>query len=251
MLLQMLTARFGRKVSPRSRPSTRPCLEELESRLTPSFMTGTYTNVSVQVSPSFFSGTVTETITATVTNAPSFDPFTGITTPVPSGATPPSGGMILFNLNNLQQSAQLNSSGQATVSFKLPIFAVLTSQTLSAQYQGFTDSNNDVFQESGFLSALYMNYNNLLFPATLTFSQLTPQQVQPTVNMTTSTTTALANFNTAQGETDSFGIVSFLYIDPGTINQIQAFGFTVPGSFAAQLNAFGPQIASLSSSSSM
>ncbi|HEY7422887.1 MAG TPA: hypothetical protein VH682_01380, partial [Gemmataceae bacterium] len=106
MLLQMLTARFGRKVAPRCRPSTRPRLEELEDRLTPQGfgITGTYTNVSVAVAPSFFSGTVKETITANVTNAPLFDPATGQTMPVPTGATTPS-GTILFNLNNQQQSA--------------------------------------------------------------------------------------------------------------------------------------------------
>ncbi|HEY7425056.1 MAG TPA: hypothetical protein VH682_12565, partial [Gemmataceae bacterium] len=95
----------------------------------------------------------------------------------------------------------------------------------------------------------YMNFNNLILPATLTFGQLTPQQVQDTVD-TNGNLTKLANFNTAQGESDNFGIANFLYVDPGTINQIQAFGFTIPGSFAAQLNAYGPTFAGQSSSSS-
>jgi hypothetical protein len=239
-MLTKLIARFGRKVAPRSHPSSRPCLEELESRLTPTpVSTGTYTNAIVQVSPSFFSGTVTETITATVTNAPIFNPFTGTTTPVPSGATTPS-GTILFNLNNKMQSAQLNSNGQATVSFTLPFFTVFTSQALEVSYLGNFTNPDVESQGSTFLAPLYMNYNNLLFPAALTFGQLTPQQVQPIVNAN-GNQTGLASFNTAQGETDSFGIVSFQYVDPGIINQIQAFGFNLPGSFAAQLNAFGPQ----------
>jgi hypothetical protein len=245
--------KIGRKAAVRSRPTARPCLEELEGRLTPSAVVSTYTDVSVQVAPSFFSGTVKETVTATVKNVPSFNPTTGQTTPVPSGAGPAS-GTVLFNLNNQMQNAQLNSNGQATVSFTLPIFAVLTSQTLEASYLG-TPSAMDLsdfdYLGSTFLAPLYMNYNNLLFSATLTFGQLTPQQTAPPpTNPTTGQPTSLPLFNTAQGETDSFGIVNFLYTDPGVINQVEVLGFTLPGSFAAQLNAFGPQFTGQSSSSS-
>jgi hypothetical protein len=251
-MLQKLAAKFGRKASARLRPTARPCLEELEGRLTPSTLVSTYTDVSVQVAPSFFSGTVKETVTATVKNVPSFDPTTGQTTPVPSGAGPAS-GTVLFNLNNQMQNAQLNSNGQATVSFTLPIFAVLTSQTLEADYLGTPSSITPpdfIFNGSTFLAPLYMNFNNILFSATLTFGQLTPQQTAPPMsNPIGGQPTSLPLFNTAQGETDSFGIVNFLYIDPGVINQVEVFGFTLPGSFAAQLNAFGPQFSGQNSSS--
>jgi hypothetical protein len=90
-----------------------------------------------------------------------------------------------------------------------------------------------------------MNFNNLLFPSVLTFGQLTPQQAHDTFNANDRASiepySALAFYNTAQGETNNFGIDSFLYTDPGVINQVQVLSFTLPGIFAAELNAYGPQ----------
>jgi hypothetical protein len=211
------------------RPSTRLCLEELESRLTPSSV-GTYTNAVVQVTPNFLSGTVTETITATVTNATVFNPFTGVTTP-PGTGTPT--GTVLVNLNNQQQSAALNSNGQATISFTLPLVTVLTSQHLTIDYEG-SGTNPGDFSE--FTAPLYMNFDNLILPATLTFGQLSPQQVQPTVSG--GQVTALRLQNTAQGMTENYGLFTFQYVDPGVISNVQIFGFTLPGSFAAALDAY-------------
>jgi hypothetical protein len=262
-MLQKLAAKFVRKFAVSPRPSTRLRLERLESRLTPSSsglefgpppLTGTYTNATVKVAPSLFSFTVSETITATVTNVPAFNPYLGgMTTPIPPGTTTPS-GTVLFSLNNQMQSAQLDSSGQATVSFTLPLFAVLSSQTLEVNYLGKGELNPPFSHlNSSFLAPLYMNYNNLLFPATLTFGQLTPQQANPTINPndlgSLTHYSALPFYNTAQGETNDFGIVNFLYTDPGDINQVNVLGFTLPGIFAAPLNAYGPQFSGQSSSS--
>ncbi|MHB8736927.1 MAG: hypothetical protein ACYC6M_16610 [Terriglobales bacterium] len=63
-------------------------------------------NASVQVIPNLSNLTVTEKVTASVTNAPTFNPFTGLTTPVPPGTPNPS-GRVSFNLNNQQQQANL------------------------------------------------------------------------------------------------------------------------------------------------
>ena len=167
----------------------------------------------------------------------------GPITPVPPGATTPS-GTVFFNLNNQQQSAVLNSSGQATVTFTLPFFTLLTSQTLQAMY---VPADNSEQIGSIFTAPLYMNFNNLILPATLTFGQLTPQQRVDTTGAN-GNLTSLTSFYTAQGESNSFGLFTFLYTDPGTINQIQVLGFTIPGSFAAQFNAFGPTFSGQSSS---
>lgn len=234
MFLSMRKTSCVRKAAASTPPSTRPCLEELESRVTPTPFSGTYTNAVVQVTPNFLAGTVTETVTANVTNAPTFDSISGVTTPVPPGAVTPS-GTILFNLNNHQQQAQLNSNGQATASFTLPIFAVLTSQQLSVEYEGGPNS-----EPSAFNAPLYMNFDNLLLPATLTFGQLSPQQLTPSFNTTTGALTSLPPFNTAQGETDSMGLLRFGYTDPGVISSVDALGIDLPGMFAAALGAYGP-----------
>jgi hypothetical protein len=212
-----------------ARPSTRLCLEELESRLTPASV-GTYTQAVVQINPNFFLGTATETITATVTNAPVFNPFTGVTTPAGTG-TPT--GTVLFNLNNQLMSAGLNSSGQATVSFTVPLKTLLTSEHLRIQYLG---SGTNPGQSSEFTAPLYTNFDNIIFPATLTFGQLTPQQVQPTV--TAGQITALRLDNTAQGMKEDYTLFSFQYTDPGVISNVTFLGITLPGFFASQFGAY-------------
>jgi hypothetical protein len=236
------------------RPHTRLRLEELEDRLVPTPITGigTYTNASVQITPGF---TVTEKVTATVTNFPtvSVNSSTGAVTvnPIPNGAPSPSGGTVLFNLNNMQQLATLNSSGQATATFQVPLLAFLTSQELTVSYSPFvqfTDSSGNSWNGSTFNAPLYKNWDNVLLPATLTFNQLTPQQVnaefisyeQNNVGSPTppNNPSTLDPYYTAQGEKDDFGLFSYSYVDPGTIQTVTALGMQLPGIFAANLGAY-------------
>jgi hypothetical protein len=229
------------------RPTIRPTLESLEDRITPTDF-GTYTNVTVQIVPNLSNFTVTEKVTANVTvngtiNSetlpPSFTPGTG-----PAVST----GLVLFNLNNQQQKADVNSNGQATATFTLPLFTLFTSQTLQVNYQG-ASLNNDFFEPSQFLAPLYTNFDNLIFVATLTFNTVTHQQQTGTFNPATGVF-LLPSFNTAQGETNNMGLLVFNYDDPGTITTFQNFGFTFPGSFAFAVGAYGPEFMSSSSSSS-
>jgi hypothetical protein len=214
------------------RPTVRPTLESLEDRITPTDF-GTFTNVTVQIVPNMFNLTMTEKVTANVTVNGTFDPMTGAFTPGTGPAV--SSGMVLFNLNNQQQSANVNSNGQATATFNLPLLVLFTSQTLQASYEGATVGSN-IFESSQFLAPLYTNFDNLIFVATLTFGTLSQQQQtgNPTMGV-------LPSFNTAQGETNNMGLVSFNYDDPGTITTFQAFGFTFPGSLAFKVGAFGPE----------
>ena len=196
---------------------------------------------------------MTETVTATVTTAPSYNPLTGQTTPVPSGAGIPT-GTVLFNLNNQQQSAALNANGQATATFNLSLLVLLTSQECTASYQGTaaTTSVNGSYLGSEFNAPLYLNATNLYLPATLTFGQLTPQQVTGTYNTTTTpeTLTTLPSYFTAQGETDNLGILSYNYVDPGIINSVSVFGLNLPGIFAFATGAYNGLSSSSSTSSS-
>lgn len=211
----------NRRTAPRCRSSIPLCLEELESRLTPSTTVVTDTSASVQIIPNFFAFTVTEQVTATVT-----------TQSAPSG-TPNASGTVYFNLNNQQQQAQLNSNGQATASFTLPLLALFTSQELTAQYAGasITSPSDITYQPSTFNAPLYLNFYNLLFPANVTFNSPSTQ---------TNNSSGLPPYNTAQGETDSFGPVSFQYVDPGIIIGIEAFGQNYSGSFSGQSTNGGP-----------
>jgi hypothetical protein len=230
--------------TPRSRSSARLRLEELEDRLVPApITTGTYTNATVQITPGF---TVTETVTAKVTPFQGFDTTTGQITSIPTGAAAPSSGTVLFNLNGLMKSATLDSNGQATATFQVPLLAFLTSQTLMASYQGTTDTSGDIWHGSTFLAPLYKNFDNLLASGTLTFNQLTPQQVYAqdisAFQNSSGIPTTLDPYYTAQGEADtlatSIGPVAFNYVDPGTIDTITALGMQFPGSLAIQLNAY-------------
>lgn len=254
MFLHSLRGLFRKRLAAKTfqpRPSARLRLEELEDRVVPSTFTNTYTDASIHITPGL---TVTETVTATVTPFQGFNFSTGQITPIPTGATAPTKGTVLFNLNNQMQSATLNSNGQATATFTMPLLAFLASQTLTVDYLGTSDSSGDFWQGSNFLAPVYKAFNNALFPATLTFNQLTPQQVyaesisefqNPTGNITT-----LAPYYTAQGEKDDFGLFAFNYVDPGNIDTVTFGNSTLPGVFALMLNAYGGFSVSSSSTSS-
>ncbi len=243
-LTDSLRKQFQAKASePRS--STPLRLEPLEDRVVPATtLINTYTNATVQISPGL---TVTETVTASVTNFQGFDTSTGQFTAIPTGVPTPTKGTVLFNLNNQMQSATLNANGQATATFQVPLLTFLTSQTLEVQYLGFTDTTTgNSWQTSTFLAPLYKNFDNVLLAGTLTFNQLTPQQVYAEsifiFQNPSSPLGTLTPYNTAQGEADTItgplGPLTFNYIDPGTINSITAFGTQFPGVLALQLGAF-------------
>ncbi len=211
---------FGSKrktrVCGRESESVPPRLEELESRLNPDVVVPTTMNASIQITPNLFALSVTERVTATVT-------------PAPFGPSPPL--TVLFNLNTQQQQAQLDSNGNATVTFSFPWLALFTSQELYVQYVGGA-AGGYVFGGSTFNAPVYLNFDNLLFPANVTFN---PLPVPPAAN------TLLPPYNTAQGETDNFGLFACSYSDPGVITSIELFGQTLPGFFAAALGAYGPE----------
>lgn len=192
--------------------SIRPRLEELEDRVTPAAI-DTVTNVAISITPNFLGRTATETVTATVTEA-------GTTTPVTSGT-------VAFNLNGQTADAGLSSTGTATFTTSLPLYAVLANQTLGVQYSGAMTAT-DTFNESMFLSPVYLNVLNAVLPAQITFG-------------TPPTTTFVPSFNSAGGETNTVSLFSlpikFNYVDPGTIDNFTILGFTLPGSFSATLFA--------------
>ncbi|HEY7314836.1 MAG TPA: hypothetical protein VH643_36155 [Gemmataceae bacterium] len=235
------------------RPSTRLRLEELEDRLTPSpvsapiatptpIFAATATNASVQVTPNLAAGTVTEKVTVSVTTTPQFNSSNGQIIPVPAGAGTPS-GKVFVNLNNQQQSQTLDSKGDATFTFTLPILSVLSSQSLAVEYTGsFNSSSSNEYGFSAFSAPLYMNYDNLFLPATLTFGQLTPQQQASSFN-SSGQQVGLPPYSTAQGETDNFGLFSCQYGDPGVINNVDVLGFQLPGMVAMELGVYGPSTA--------
>ncbi|HEY7327719.1 MAG TPA: hypothetical protein VH592_08770 [Gemmataceae bacterium] len=251
-LTNWIRERFPSEETPQ-RPSARLRLEELEDRCVPAFVTATYLNPTVQITPGF---TVTETVTATVTTFQGFDPSTGQITPIPANATNPTSGIVLFNLNNQVKSANLNSSGQATATFQIPILAFFASQQLDIFYNGAADlTNNNFWLPFTFDAPLYTNFDNLLLQGKLTFGQLTPQQVyafeinefqnpnptpppMPLAPQTLPTT--LRPYYSVNGETNTLGnnLVSFNYVDPGIINTVTAFGVQFPGFVAIQLGAY-------------
>lgn len=255
-LLNRLGRGRNRPSSPRSHSSTRPRLEELESRLTPSSMGAgppgspydTVTNANVLIVPNLSNLTVTETVIATVSNAPSVPP--GTRTPGAFAAIR-GGGILHINLNNQQQDAKLNSDSQATVTFTLPLFVFMAGQELTVQYPAGLASPSGVvlYNASYFNSPLYVNYDNFLFPALLTFTPLSPDQMSaypgmgywPPYSPFGNGETAWPPYTSVSGETDNFGAFSFQYADPGVITSIQALGFQLPGIFAAGLGAYGPK----------
>jgi hypothetical protein len=216
-------------------PATRLRLEELEDRIVPQFTAATYANPTVQITPGFM---VTETVTATVTTFPGFS--NGQITPIPAEAFNPTSGTVFFILNNQQRSAPLNANGQATATFQIPLLAFFSSQILDVFYNGTSDASGNQWEGNTFRGSLYTNFDNLLLPGTLTFPQLTPQQVYMTPP---------AQLSSLNGETDNLGLFAFNYVDPGTINTVTAFGIQFPGSVALQLGAFNGLTSSSSSSS--
>jgi hypothetical protein len=187
-----------------------PRLEHLEDRLSPTnFLTTT--NVAISITPNVLTRTANETITATVTQQ--------------GTATPVTNGTVAFNVNNQMATAGLNSNGQAIFSVSLPLFAVATNQTLQVNYQGAT-VGSDTFDDSVFLSPVYLNLMNEFLPSQITYG----------------TPTSTTSFQSSGGETNNisfFGLaVKFNYIDPGRIQTIAIGGFTFPGVFAT---AFGIQ----------
>jgi hypothetical protein len=280
-LTDLLRKRFVAK-TPQAHPTDRLQLEGLEERVVPSgfFYTETYTNATVQITPGLM---MTEKVTASVTPFPSLDfafspNATVIVTPIPAGATIPTSGTVLFNLNNQTQSATLNANGQATVTFQVPLLAFLAGQTLTASFQGTSNSTGGDWGDSTFVAPLYMNFDNLILPSILTFGQLTPQQVYAEMISTVLTPPppiesppppatppsppgvgvppkpfgppiVLNPYYTAQAETDNLGLFAFNYVDPGTINTVTVLGIQFPGIFALNLGAFNGLTSSSSSSS--
>lgn len=230
-LLKRSLSEKSRSSARRSRASTPPCLEELETRLTPSVTVGTATNVSVQITPNLFGLSVTEKVTATVTNTTVSNPLPQMTL----ANTPSPAGTVYFNLNNQQQQGQLDSNGHATATFTLPLLALFTSQELTAQYAGASVVTPSAlsYQASTFNAPVYLNFDNLIFSSTILFNPLTVQQM--------TSTNGLPPYNTAQGERDDFGPVTFNYSDPGLITSVEAFGHQYAASVAAQLGAYGPE----------
>lgn len=227
--------------STRPRSSSPPRIEELEPRLTPS-SSGLYdqtppyttvTNASVQIIPNLSSMTVTEKVTATVSNAPEWGGSNWLA--VPPG-TPNPNGNVHFNLNNQQQTVALDNNSQATATFTMPMLGFIAPQELTVQYLGGYEnpSGTLAYRPSYFNSPLYMNFDNVLLPADLTFTPLSSQQ----------TSIGYGNrppYTSVNGETDNFGLFSFQYADPGFIESVQILGLQLPGIFAVELGAFGSE----------
>jgi hypothetical protein len=238
-ILNRICRRKNPSVSARPCSWTPPRLEELESRLTPS-ANGLYpdqtppyttvTNASVQIIPNLSSLTLTEKVTATVSSAPLWTGYGWLA--VPPGTPTPS-GEVRINLNNQIQIVNLNSDGQTTATFTMPLFVFMTPQELTAQYLGGTESTSGVplFYPSYFNSPLYKNFDNFLLPAELTFSPLSTQQMQNWSGQ-------WPPYTSVNGEMDNFGLFSFQYVDPGFITSMELFGQQLPGIFAAALGAY-------------
>ena len=217
----------GRRSSQRRRSEpAHPRLEQLEQRLTPTNF-ATTTTVAVSITPNIAARTATETVTAAVTNND------------PSGPPVTSGG-VLFNVNDILVGGALNSSGQTSASFTLPLSATGRSQTIEAAYDGATVGAN-TFQSSVLLTPAYLNALNALFPANVTF-------LPPAVSQSSLPVTAYATYF---GESDDvtllFVPVDFNYVDPGTVQNFTILGFTLPGSASVKLFApLGPLANSVS-----
>lgn len=222
-LLKTRSRGDNRAKSPPARSSL--SLEELESRFTPTGV-NIYTDIvpSVQIIPNFFNFTLTEKVTANVTTI----------TSGPRGNL--AGASLDFSLNNQQQTATVDSSGHATATFTMSMLALFTGQTLTVHTSGTTippprPTDAWYFYHSSTVTApLYLNFDNLLFPAALSFNSLVQQPTNDS-----------GVLKTTQGEMDDFGLFSFQYVDPGLIASVQFFGMELPGFFAAALGAYGPR----------
>ena len=195
--------------------TARPRLEHLEDRLAPTTFSTT-TNVAISITPSFLARTATETITVSVTQA-------GTATPVTSGN-------VAFNVNGQTGSVALNSAGQASFTTSLPLYAVASNQSLQAFYAGATVGSN-TFNSSVFLSPVYLNVLNALFPSNITF-------VGPPLSQSSLPINPYGSYN---GESDNVTVVfipvDFNYVDPGTIQTFNLFGLTLSGSLSSTVFA--------------
>jgi hypothetical protein len=229
----------------RVRPINCPVLEPLEQRLTPAGIS-TYTNASIALTPNFFAGSVTEKVTAIVSPVQhTFSPGQPYTVTALGGPTP-DGGTVFFGLNNQQQKAQLNSQGQATATFTLPLFSMVGGQMLTLQYEGFyaDSTSSNTFFGSNFNAPVYLSFYNLLLPSTITFNTFTPWGAPYSPD---TGPLSLQQSNSSQGETNSFSFITLYYTDPGTVSSIQFGGFNLPGSLAAALGIYGTEFMSVSS----
>ncbi|HTU90485.1 MAG TPA: hypothetical protein VMF69_10460 [Gemmataceae bacterium] len=204
----------GRRSTPAQRvAATRPRLEELEERLTPTTY-DTITNAAISITPNFSARTASETITATVTNNT-------------SGGPSVTAGNFSVNVNNmLNVNGTLNSSGQGSLTFTLPLVAVAVPQTIEVYYGGATVGAN-TFNPSVLFSPVYLNAMNAFLPSTITF-------VPPALSQSS---LPVSPFGTHNGESDDVAFIDFNYIDPGTMQTFTLFGFTLPGSFSSNLLA--------------
>jgi hypothetical protein len=223
-ILNLLFRGKTRSGPARYRSAASPRLEELESRLAPFGLFQSYLNASVQIIPNLSSFTVTENVTATVVD------YMG---PLGVSPVPVTGGTVYFNLNNQLQQTQVDSNGQATATFKVPLFELFSTQLLTLQsYGGTSEAFPSYFRAypSYFMAPLYRNFDNFLFPANVTFPWQNSGYFASDFRLPT---------NSANGETDNFGLFSFQYSDPGVITSMELFGRQLPGIFAAALGAYG------------
>jgi hypothetical protein len=217
----------ARRDSKPALPVSRPNLEQLEDRVTPSTL-----NISISINPNFFLMNLQETVNATLTP-------TGTETGTPTGS-------INFNVNNQVKTINL-SGNQAAATFTVPFIPALGGQSMSIIYNPDTTST---FSSSTFLSPVFLNLDNFVLPSTVTFGT-------PTATFTNFTTMMGATstaFNSQFGETNvvQFGFipVTFNYAQDGTISTVQFLGITFPGFTAAGLiNPVAPFVFPTSASS--
>jgi hypothetical protein len=199
--------------------AARPCLEELEERLTPTTY-DTITNAAISIAPNFGARTATETITAIVTNND------------PNGPTPTAGNFSVNVNDTLNVNGTLKNfvnSGQGSVTLTLPLIAVAVPQTLEVYYGGATVGAN-TFNASVLFTPVYLNALNAFAPSNVTF--LPPALSQGSL--------PVSPYGTHIGESDNVAFVlpiDFNYVDPGTIQSFSILGLNLPGSLSASLFA--------------
>jgi hypothetical protein len=143
----------------RNRPAqrsatTRPCLEPLEDRLTPSTF-DTVTNAFIWTNPSNSERGI-ERITAVVTQAGTGAPVTN--------------GNVVFSVNgNAIATVPLNSSGYAQIDIAQTPSALSSTQTVQASYQGAT-VGADTINASAFSSNVYLNMWNAMSTSFISFA---------------------------------------------------------------------------------
>jgi hypothetical protein len=137
--------------------------------------------------------------------------------------------MVAFNLNNQAAQVCTDTNNQAMATFSLPVLSLMAGQTLQTQY---TPDSASLLSASSFLSPVYLNLDNLLFAANITFGN-------PAATFTGFTDMNFTNvqFNSTFGEMNTVQLfslpVTFNYTDPGIIASVSTLGFTFPGFFSA------------------